>query len=228
MEKYFIAEDIAERGNPPMEQALQVFNVLIGGHIPMTAMWRGLDGWWSLGMADSKPLGKGLTHWFREATLIELYRKYQVLEGFKEGGTAHYHGTTTEGEHIAGTVEIKEQAKVFDPSEMASKLKQKDDATVGYGKPGKVVEMEKKPDDGILDEKGFVAKASNGAYIWVRMWGERPWMLYQETTGQWVTKKPLNQIEVWVWTESRVPDDVAAARHALDPEKVYESLVKQK
>jgi hypothetical protein len=66
-----------------------------------------------------------------------------------------------------------------------------------------------------LGEKGFVFRGDDGKPYWCRMQGDAPWFFFWNADNQWVSLKPVNQMQVWMAFNHVMPDEEAQVYHDL-------------
>lgn len=71
-----------------------------------------------------------------------------------------------------------------------------------------------------LDEKGFVFLDDNTKPFWIRMWGGEPWCFRWNPDNKWVSQRRVNQMEIWLANEKRIPDEAAELYHKLNNEGI--------
>lgn len=68
----------------------------------------------------------------------------------------------------------------------------------------------------LLDENGFVFIDDNSRPFWCRMWGDAPWFFYWNGDKRWVSLRQVNQTEVWLANEKKIPQEQAEMYHKLN------------
>jgi len=65
-----------------------------------------------------------------------------------------------------------------------------------------------------LDEKGFVFIGNDNRPYWCCMYYDSPWFMYwNDGQKSWVTKRKVNQTQIWVAMERKIPDEQAEIYH---------------
>lgn len=61
----------------------------------------------------------------------------------------------------------------------------------------------------VLDEKGFVFLDDNSRPFLVRMLGKRAWLYYWHPNNEWVTLRPVTQVEVFEYSKKKLSEEQA-------------------
>lgn len=72
-----------------------------------------------------------------------------------------------------------------------------------------------KPQDNRLTETGFVFLDGKNTPFLIRAWDGDPWLFYWHADKRWVSARRVNQTEIWMYYEQRLPDTQAAMYHQL-------------